>query len=277
MKKRYIGFLPVFILSSAILLQSYSSGPAANNTRATGAPGDGANTCVTCHNSGGHFGPLDVVVEVKDAQGTSVAEYLPDSDYTVSVTVNHGSGTPAGFGFQMICLKTEGNKNVPGWSSPSPNAKLSTSAGRNYVEHKRVSTSNIFTVQWKAPQVGTGNVKFYIGANAVNGNGSNIGDNARLTSVELTEVPTDTIDTVSGITLAGSQMAHWHLYPNPVHDDIHLRNVPLDAVWYIHDARGVEIQSLIYTGQPIDLSALPRGQYFMRMENLPGIQRFIKL
>lgn len=272
------GHLILFLTAlfpAALLLQSYSSGPAFNNTRATGAPGDGVYTCVSCHNSGGPFGPLAIDVEVLDSDSNSITEYIADSFYTVAVTVNHSAGSPAGFGFQMICLENENHDNLSGWSNPSANAKLSVSAGRNYVEHNAISTSNVFTVKWKAPQSGTGSVTFYVGANAVNGNGGNTGDNARLTSLVIDEVPGDTNDTATGIGIP-AQAEAWTIYPNPVHDVLYIRGAG-NRNTRVYHADGREVFSRSYKNQPLYLHDLPKGYYIIRIDGLPGTRRFVKL
>ena len=88
--------------------------------------------------------------------------------------MSNSAGTPDGYGFSMICLDANDN-NYNGWANASSNAQLSTSAGRNYVEHDGISSSNEFTVDWTAPSASTGDVTFYVGANAVNGADGNSG------------------------------------------------------------------------------------------------------
>lgn len=264
MRNKYPFILSTLVLGGTILLQSYSSGPAASNARATGAPGDGASTCVTCHNSGGSFGTINIDLEIEDDNGNAVTEYKADSSYLMTVTVNNSMGSPAGYGFQMICLEDDGNSNVPGWSNPSSNAQLSVSAGRNYVEHDGMSTSNEFSVHWTAPAAGMGDLTFYIGANAVNGNGQNSGDRAALTSVTISEIPSDTGDTTSGIFDVPTE-ASWSVFPNPAHEVIQVSGLPFQAQVAIYDVRGVRVRAASLQGNgQLALGDLEPGLYFVQ-------------
>lgn len=277
MKRAFTLSLSIIAISGIILLQSYSSGPAANNTRATGAPGDGVNTCVTCHNSGGPFGTINIDVEVEDGQGNPVTEYIPDATYKMTVTVNNSSGDPHGYGFQMVCLKTDGNVNVPGWSNPSDNAQLESSGGRNYVEHHEISETNVFTVDWTAPDAGTGTVKFYVGGNAVNGNGQNTGDRAALASLEMDEMETDTTDTTTGVIMLNTVAKQWSIYPNPAANVVHISGVSTNTVARVYNMHGEEILTGGFNVRSLKIEDLPRGYYFIRIDGQPGIQKFLKL
>ena len=168
------------------LLTSNASGPASNGNRATGAPGDGSNTCVSCHNGNGNFGNVSIDLSMTDQNGNLKSEYVPDSVYEIKVTVNNSMGSPAGYGFQMICLDSD-DDNYDGWDNPSSNAQLSTSASRDYVEHDGISSSNEFTVDWTAPSEGSGEITFYVGANAVNGTGGTDMDRAAIDNFSFDE------------------------------------------------------------------------------------------
>ena len=78
MKKIYLSLITCGVLG-IVLLNSNAGGPASNGNRATGAPGDGSSTCVTCHNSGGAFGNVTIDMSMKDANGNVKTEYIADS------------------------------------------------------------------------------------------------------------------------------------------------------------------------------------------------------
>ena len=101
------------------------------------------------------LGNVSIDFEMTNASGAVVDAYKPDSVYSVKISVNNSMGTPAGYGFQMICLDDANDDNISGWSNPSSNAQLSTSAGRNYVEHDGISSTNVFAVDWTAPETAT--------------------------------------------------------------------------------------------------------------------------
>lgn len=161
----------------------------------TGAPGDQTlngmpYTCADCHDDGA-FNPF-VAIHVIDSSNTPVSQYIPGRQYIARVTVNPSTGTPAGYGFQMIALRDNGNIDLDGFTDINPNNyKLTTiSNGRTYAEHPTMSASDTFNVRWTAPAAGTGSVTFYAAGNAVNGNNNSSGDGADYTSLQLFEAGT---------------------------------------------------------------------------------------
>ncbi|MDQ3141235.1 MAG: T9SS type A sorting domain-containing protein [Bacteroidota bacterium] len=182
----------------------------------TGAPGDDATVCQSCHN-----GPIDVKVDITvlDIEGDTVVEYLPDQTYTVKVLVSRISGsTPLAYGFQMVSLNAPLGKTGPdikSWVPISNFVKLSI--GRNqrlYAEQKDRSPINLFELTWTAPQIGSGPVSFYAGGNAVNADNTSSGDGASKTSLELTE----------GILASNkdSKFQDLAFYPNPFQESVNL-------------------------------------------------------
>ena len=178
---------------------SASSGYAAiNDEGITGAPGDEMNgvnpkTCQYCH-SAGAFGPPTMTIQFFDSTGTSaVSSYLPNKRYTIRTTITAGSGTPSGYGFQMIDIRKSNSANVKGFlASNQQNTGIQITTlmknGRQYAEHDRKSTSNTFNVKWRAPATsGLGTITFYAAGNAVNGNGDLTGDGATFKNAELPE------------------------------------------------------------------------------------------
>lgn len=255
------------------LIVSNSSGPAANNTRATGAPGDGGNTCVTCHNNSGSFGDVSISFELQNGSGSAVTEYKADSVYQVKVTVENSSGTPAGYGFQMICLDDENDDNYNGWANPSANAQLSTSASRNYVEHNAISSTNEFTVDWTAPEEGTGDVTFYIGGNAVNGANGTGGDRAAIDEFTISEAAPDT--TANGIR--DLNVAAWKVFPNPVSDVLYLEALEVVPSLVIYNAQGQLVSSSDVHENSIDVSHLKTGFYTIVNPKNKTTQKVFKL
>ena len=234
-----------------------------------GAPGDGGNTCVTCHNNSGSFGNVSIDFEMTNASGAVVDAYKPDSVYSVKISVNNSMGTPAGYGFQMICLDDANDDNISGWSNPSSNAQLSTSAGRNYVEHDGISSTNVFAVDWTAPETATGDVTFYLGANAVNGANGNGGDRAKIDKFTITEAPADTIPT--GLSKLENETIGF--YPNPVSDVLYARH-PDQSKVLIYHVNGALLGERNIEGNQLDVSDLETGIYFFQTHQ--SIQRILK-
>lgn len=270
--RSYFFLFAMFTVLGLTLLQSYSSGPANQGVRATGAPGESSTRCTQCH-TGGNFGTMSIDLSLVNSAGDTVVEYLPDSVYTAYVTVSNSDGTPAGYGFQMICLQSGSNSNLQGWSNPSSNARLSVSNSRNYVEHKALSTTNLFSVNWKAPASGTGEVDFYIGANAVNGNGATSGDKAVLSDFSLSEASVDTVPP-TGIKNQ-TAFSTLSIFPNPATSDLMIHGLRNGEFVEIISMDGQVMLSENFNGQSLNISEYPAGIYYILTQS--GVSRFMKL
>lgn len=199
--------LTIFGLAFLAFVFSSNSGGRASSGGAgnTGAPGE-TGTCASCH-SGGSFGSSLSVQVFNAGTTTPVTNYMPGTTYDLKVTVTNSSGSPAGYGFQMVALKNSTNTSTGTWTTPGSNTKIATAGTRSYVEHGvggTYSTSNIFTTKWVAPASGTGNVTFYSAGNVVNGNGGTSGDSPTSSvSVTLSEfIGNVSASTASNVALA---------------------------------------------------------------------------
>lgn len=169
----------------------YTSGPAAANLDRTGGPISGGLTCSQCH-GGGNYG-TGITVTVKNSQGNPVTSYIGGATYTVEYQATNSIGSPFGFGFQSVAL-TSSNANGGNFSATStPNSHIITLNTRKYAEHSGVSSTGFFSFTWQAPAAGTGTVKFYSVANAVNGGGSSGDQSSASVQTTLTETPPTTI------------------------------------------------------------------------------------
>lgn len=189
----FIGFYWLFSTSSVdgVYGVYYSSGPAASGLDRTGSPLSGGATCSSCH-GGGSFG-TGLTVTVKNSLGNPVTSYSPGSTYTVEYQATNSMGSPAGFGFQSVCL-TSSNANAGNFSAFStPNSHIITLSTRKYAEHSGINTAGFFSFTWVAPSAGTGTVKFYSIANAVNGSGSSGDQPSSPIQTTLTEAAPTTI------------------------------------------------------------------------------------
>ncbi len=170
------------LLFIGFILQSASSGRAANGgIDATGSPIGGSCGNNYCHGTGGGnatFTNPTVAVQIKDAAGSLVTSYLPDSIYTIELTVTSG-GSPAGFGVQAVFLDTSNNKAGDFLAATSANTQISTvSSGIQYLEQNAIHPSGFFSGTWKAPSSGAANVTLYARGLAVNNSGDYSGDQA---------------------------------------------------------------------------------------------------
>ena len=275
MKKSIYTFLAG--MATLVLFLNNSSGYGAiNDEGVTGAPGDaltGVNpkTCQSCHSSGA-FGPPTMSIQFFDSLGTTaVASYLPNKLYTVRLTINAASGTPAGYGFQMIDLKKSDNTNVKGFLSTAnqtADVQLSKlSNGRQYAEQSTRITNKTINVKWRAPATsGNGSISFYAVGNAVNGDGGSGGDGVTTRNIEFPEGRASTNDigenihislsntlVTEGVTLQlKSEGAH--LFQVRV-SDLTGRSVLLDK-WQVVDGENQKV---------LDLSLLSKGAYMVQI------------
>lgn len=168
----------------ALGLMANSAGVAEHQGKdRTGAPGSD-QPCSQCHNSGA-FSPQPVVMLTDLDETTEFMAYIPGETMRLRFEVN-ASSTPAGYGLQATAL-LEDNSNAGTFSNPSSNGQLEDVAGRHIFEHNDLSSSNTFTVDWTAPEVGSGPVTVYVASLAANGNGGTAGDGFGGTSLVIQE------------------------------------------------------------------------------------------
>lgn len=268
MKLRIIYTFFLFLFG-CFLLMSHSDGRASNNNEGnTGAPNDNNSsnnrTCQNCHNSGSFV--VTPELSITDSGGGAISgNYIPGEVYTVKLTVN-SDGAPAGYGFQMVALNAA--ENVDGapintWAVPasSTNVQLAIPAnGRQYAEQNGTSSTNEFIMEWTAPA--SGDVTFYYGGNAVNGNGLNSLDNAIMGSTSLSPDPTSINELEKSLSL--------NIFPNPVSEVMSLQTNAQDSDNYdlfIYDQNGHQILNQkinIPSGEnisPIDVNNFSSGVY----------------
>ncbi|MBK7409595.1 MAG: hypothetical protein IPL49_04225 [Saprospirales bacterium] len=265
-------YTSAFLLLSGFLLINNSNGRATvANEGNTGAPGDVAidgRTCQNCHNSASIQVTLDI--DVTDLDENPVSTYIPNNTYLVHVTVNPVVGTPSRYGFQLVSEIDSNNESTKSFSNPSSNAKLvNTSNGRQYAEHKVPSDTNVFIVQWTAPELGTGDVTFYSGGNGVNFNEESSGDGAAVASFTLAEeAGAWVVEPANQVTLA--------VAPNPALESIQLMGgSALDGAYLLRvlDLTGrIAMQQTGFSvsgafPQPVSVGQLPSGVYLIQLLN----------
>jgi hypothetical protein len=259
--------------ATILLFVSNARGPVVAQQKGyTGAPGDQASTCVTCH-SAGTFAPT-ATIQVFDAAGTTaVTKYALGVEYTIRLTITAGSGTPSGYGFQMIDIRKSDNANVKGFlakTSQAANIGIDTITigGRVYAEHNAILTSNVINVKWKAPATDLGNIVFYAAGNAVNTGGSPGGDNGTASvSVQLASPITSSLNELAeNISIAVS--------PNPtpsmvavrlestVNKAVKIQVVDITGRAVFSDKWGISIGT---NQRSIDLKDFSKGVYMVQI------------
>jgi len=247
--KKLLLFISVIAIS--FCMTSYQQGYGSRTTTgSTGAPGENGSTCGRsgCHSSGA-FSP-SLQVYLTDSNGVQVSEYFPEEVYTVSLQINH-TGLPGGYGFQMVCLDNDENLPINTFSDfPQDVGDLQIN-GRQYVEqNRRLPVDSIF-MTWTAPAKETGDVTFYVAANANNANGGSSGDGAANGGFTFAEA--------LGSSTSDIIKSEFNVFPNPTFGDINIpETISINKVT-VTDMAGRIIQS----GQQhnMNISDAPQGAY----------------
>ena len=136
----------------AFFTMSNSGGVAAVQEKGrTNAPGD-AGFCGQCHSSGAFAPTVSVALSL---DGAPVTDYVAGTTYDVTVTVDGTTGTPSGYGFQVVALlDNESSVNtffpITG-GTETVELGAGDQAGRQYFEHFGTSSGNVFEGEWTAP------------------------------------------------------------------------------------------------------------------------------
>jgi len=229
----------------------------------------GAGTQRTCGANGchddGQFDPSVSVELISQTNGESELTYRPGKDYTARLTID-ATGTPGGYGFQMVALNDAG-VSVGSWT-PSDDTQTVTLGGRSYIEHSKRLTESVIEFNWLSPDMDEGNVTFYFSANAVNGTGSPAGDgSANSTMVFEFDPSTSTSDQLLEKT---------QFFPNPAFDVINVTNHTSDN-YSIYNVQGLMIKHGGLENNQINISDLNPGMYVVKLDNEKQISRFIKI
>lgn len=261
MKKTTLLYALFISVGSMLALQSFSSGPAGANRDQTNSPFS-SNNCSQCHSDNNNFNAVSTV-QVTDANGASVTEYMPGNVYTVTYTV--GATGASAYGMQMVALNAS-NANAGTLANPSNNAKITALNGRNYFEHNSRSSSNSFTVEWTAPAAGAGTVTLYGSGMAINTDGGTSGDDPTASiTASLTEGNATSVRTI------GEDAGQLSIFPIPNNGIFSIENNQIEAVEYIRilTLTGVEVsQQQVYL--PVG------GAQKLRFEDLtPGVYQVV--
>lgn len=232
----------------------------------TGAPGDDATVCRSCHN-----GPTDVEIKIAVLDGVdTVNRYEPGKNYKIHVRVNHVGGTaPKAHGFQMTLLNAPLKQDGPNLKDLSPissNVKLTTlRSGRLYAEHTDRSDKNLFEILWTAPAKGSGPVSIYAGGTGVNANSSESGDGGNRSAVQIDEKSATSVQTFEKSSI--------NVYPNPCSDRCYIEVDPASVQGVtVCDFLGRTLQEKSITEGMVwlDFSFRQDGIYFIKFKNAQG-------
>ena len=266
------------ILLLSVLFVGFQNGPAGgdagNGPRGddrTGSPFTTSNTtCAGCHNTGS-FNP-GITIELLDGE-EAVTEYVGGQTYTLRILIEANAGSPSGYGSQSVVLADSDDSNAGTFGDPGADRRVEDVNGRMYFEHTMLNSSNEFSIDWTAPEAGTGAVTVYAGGVAANGNNTTAGDNAAMGTLTLSE----TITAIRPQPLAGTQVK---LLQNPVVDQLGVqinsdRQVQLQLNILGMNGQQLQRRSLgLNTGEQtefVDMADLPSGVYIMQLTDGKGV------
>lgn len=172
----------------AIIL-GYASGPPA---RHTGAPGE--SSCTACHS--GQLNPSGGNVQITAAEGTT---YTPGQRQRMTVTITNTATSARLYGFQASArLVSNISGGQAGTLVPSNNETqvicgddrvppCRADTPLQFIEHRNAKAGNTYEFDWTPPaSADAGPVRFYVAANAANGNGQDTGDRIFTANITLT-------------------------------------------------------------------------------------------
>ena len=179
------GLLWMLIAPPLALAHSYGPGPGYS-----GAPGD--QLCVACH--GGTANSFNGSVAISFGGATA---YTPGQIMHVKVTVSDPAQQRWGFEVSPRLASDPKNSGAGTLATVDANTQLTPSNGTlQWIEHTLAGTRNgtpngvTFDFDWTAPATDSGDVTFYVAANAANGNGAPTGDHIYTTTATLSAAST---------------------------------------------------------------------------------------
>ena len=157
----------------------------------TGSPNDGAASCTGCHYAGTGTGATITT-------NIPTNGYVPNQVYTITANINH-SGINK-FGFEITSEKNSGNTKTGSFLITN-SAEMKFVNNNTAITHKSGGTSGSnsrsWSMDWEAPNTGTGDVTFYGAFIAANANGNNMGDNYHSTNLTVNEAVVNSVSDLS--------------------------------------------------------------------------------
>ena len=244
MRKRALTVKLALILCAAIVFMANSSGSPGGRT---GSPWDG-QTCATngCHGLQ-QAQKMDII-----SSDIPLAGYMPDSVYTITVTMAKTGISK--FGFEMTVQDPDGVKKGKFTGNSEVTAYISSQRATHKSSSTSGSGSRSWDVEWTAPSAGTGQVNIYMAGLFANGDNTNSGDELVIDSVEVMEQGVSSISSLAIPILK--------IYPNPARDVISIDSDILPSGIQVYSTQG-ELLSDQRQGNQIDVSSLATGSYLI--------------
>jgi uncharacterized protein (TIGR03437 family) len=151
----------------------------------TGAPGD--ESCAACHTPGIVTGPGNAQV------GFTQATYQGGQSYRMSITITDADARRWGFQLTARLARDPQRQQAGDFASVDGNSRVQEVGTFRYITHTLAGTRRgtagpvSFDIEWRAPAATSGEVIFYLAANASNNDGTSDGDRIYLSQLRLQE------------------------------------------------------------------------------------------
>ena len=169
--KKYLLIIPITIALGIFFYPTTSNSNAAGSEGGkTGSPTDGAS-CTGCHYAG--VGTGATITSDIPSSG-----YIPGDLYTITANINQ-SGISK-FGFEITSEEANFGSAKKGTFFVTNSTETQPVNNNTAITHTAGGTSGSdsksWSMNWEAPNTGTGDITFYGSFIAANGNGNNMGD-----------------------------------------------------------------------------------------------------
>jgi len=266
MRRSLLALPALSLVLTAGQVAAFSSGPPDGHA---GDPPGFAN-CTVCHTS--------FPVNSGDGELTLSgvpADYSPGVDYTL--TIDLVDPDQARWGFEMTVITDAGDEGgiLTSLDSFTQVSGTGGDGDRDYIKHTFDGTqagesAGQWTVEWTAPDEGTGMVTFYLAGNAANNNGNNQGDYIYTINQSAGEA---TVGVGAPVVSVAPLL---RAFPNPLRAAASSLQLSLDVTSAgpldvrVFDAGGREVlarRGAVEVGTqvvPLRVSDLAPGRYFVR-------------
>ena len=192
--KKSLLFIPICIGLSIFFYPTTSNSNASGSPGGkTGSPDDGGASCTGCHYAG--VGTGATITTNIPSSG-----YIPNQVYTVTANINQTGINK--FGFEITAEEANFGSAKKGNFLVTNSAETKFVNNNTAITHKIDGTSasnnmKSWSMDWEAPNIGTGAVTFYGSFMAANGDGTNSGDTYHSATVTVNEGVVNSINNIS--------------------------------------------------------------------------------
>lgn len=260
MKKNYIfKFILLLIPLGAFVLMSNSFGKTGGFS---GSPGDGNNSCSSCH-GGGNFGAsVSIQTEVP------VTGYDFNIPYEVNVEITSSSNSR--HGFQLTAERVSDNSKIGSFDVSGRSDIQLTNSGGNVVQTTAGNSQKSWNVNWTSPSSDVGEVRFYVAAVAGDGSGSG-GDQVVTATSSYPSLSAKSFNTLA-----------FDMYPNPASNNLSI-DLPNGAdnarvEFFDNVGRLALTEKITSNNNKININNLATGMYILKVHAVDkvGTKKFIK-